>query len=137
MDVNIEADDFDTGEIAREYVVQEVLQTAFDRAYAQLEEKQLHQEIVEFTVNSCFNSCMALLELTFVSREAQPLDPEPLSEASWQLEEQPQPCAQDTWMRGVVPKRWNQQRQAVAGVEGAKPGTLILQFYTFVLHCMV
>ena len=110
MDINIEADDFETGEIAREYIVQEVLQTAFDRAYAQLDEQKLQQDIANYTVTTCMGSCIALLEMTFVSREAQPLEPDPLSEASWQAEEQPQPCAQDTWMRGVVPKRWNQQR---------------------------
>ena len=111
MDLNIESDEFESGEIAREYAIQEALLEAFDRAEQQADERQLYRDVVSHTVTSCMQSCVSLLEMTFVTREAQPLQPDPLSGSSWQPDAEPLPCAPDTWMRGVIQIRQPQQRQ--------------------------
>ncbi|DBA74158.1 hypothetical protein WJX77_012011 [Trebouxia sp. C0004] len=117
MDINVESEDFESGEIARSYAVQEALQTAFDSAYQQADERQLHADVVGYTVDSCMKSCVSLLEMTFVSRERQPLDPDPLTETSWQPDPEAQPCAPDTWMRGVIQVR-QPQRQPIVSTTG-------------------
>ena len=114
MDFNIESEDFESGEIARAYAVQEALQTAFDSAYQQADEQQLHADVISYTVDSCMQSCVSLLEMTFVSREIQPLDPDPLTETSWQPDPEAQPCAPDTWMRGVIQVRQPQRQPSVS-----------------------
>jgi len=114
MDINIESEDFESGEIARAYAVQEALQTAFDSAYQQADEQQLHADVISYTVDSCMQSCVSLLEMTFVSREIQPLDPDPLTETSWQPDPEAQPCAPDTWMRGVIQVRQPQRQPSVS-----------------------
>ena len=121
MDFNIESDDFESGEIAREYAVQEAFLSAFDRAEQQTDERQLHRDVVSHTIESCMQSCVSLLEMTFVAREAQPLQPDPLSENSWQPDAEPRPCAPDTWMRGVIQIGKPQQRQlsSLAAGKGA------------------
>lgn len=111
MDINIESDDFESGEIAREYAVQEALSAALDRAEQQTDERQLHRDVVSHTVECCMQSCVSVVEMTFVTREPQPLDPDPLSESSWQPDTEAPPCAPDTWMRGVIQIRKPQQRQ--------------------------
>ena len=120
MDFNIESEDFESGEIARAYAVQEALHTAFDKAYTQADERQLHTDVVAYTVETCMQSCVSLLEMTFVARERQPLDPNPLLQSSWQPDAEPQPCAADTWMRGVIQVRQPQQRQLSATTTGAE-----------------
>ncbi len=121
MDLNIESEDFESGEIARAYAVQDALQTAFDSAYQQADEQQLHDDIITRTVESCMQSCVSLLEMTFVARERQPLDPDPLTESSWQPDTEAQPCAPDTWMRGVIQIRQPQHLQSSASTSGAGP----------------
>ena len=111
MDLDIESDEFESGEIAREYAIQEALLTALDRAEQQADARELYRDVVDHTVSSCMQSCVSLLEMTFVTREAQPLQPDPLSESSWQPDAEPLPCAPDTWMRGVIQMKQPQQRQ--------------------------
>lgn len=119
MELNIESDEFEAGEIAREYAVQEALLTALDRADEQIYELQLHRDVVSHTVECCMQSCTALVEMTFVSRETHPLDPDPLAESSWQPDIEPLPCAPDTWMRGVIQVKKPQQRQTSSISTGA------------------
>lgn len=102
MDVNIDSNDFESGEIAREYAIQEALLIALDRAEQQADEQQLYRDVISHTVECCMQSCASLVEMTFVTREAQPLDPDPLSESSWHPDAEASPCAPDTWMRGVI-----------------------------------
>lgn len=120
MDLNIESEEFESGEIGRAYAVQEALQAAFDSAYQEADERQLHTDIVSYTVDSCMQSCVSLLEMTFVARESHPLDPEPLTESSWQPDTEAQPCAPDTWMRGVIQLKQPQQRQLGPTVTGLR-----------------
>ena len=49
MDFNIESTDFESGEIAREYAIQEALLTALDVAEQQADERQLHRDVVSHT----------------------------------------------------------------------------------------
>ncbi|DBA83270.1 TPA: hypothetical protein ACH3X2_006773 [Trebouxia sp. C0005] len=116
MDINIESEEFESGEIARAYAVQEALQTAVDSAYQQADERQLHADVISYTVESCMQSCVSLLEMTFVSRE--PLDPDLLTETSWQPDPEAQPCAPDTWMRGVIQVRQPQRQPSVSTTGG-------------------
>ena len=115
MELNIESEDFEAGEIARAYAVQEALQSALDAAYQQADERQLHAEVLAYTVESCMQNCVSLLELTFVARESQPLDPDPLTEASWQSDVEAAPCAPDTWMRGVIRVKQPEARRTTTG----------------------
>ena len=118
MDFNIESTDFESGEIAREYAVQEALLTALDRAEQQADELQLHRDVISHTVECCMQSCLSLVEMTFVTRERQPLDPDPLSENSWQPDVEAPPCAPDTWMRGVVQIKKPKQIQLNSAIPG-------------------
>lgn len=135
MDFNIESTDFEAGEIAREYAIQEALLTALDVAEQQADERQLHRDVVSHTVECCMQSCVSLVEMTFVTRERQPLDPDPLSEDSWQPDVEAPPCAPDTWMRGVIQIRKPQQVQLIFSTTGGHPGFL-LHFFCGNRHMM-
>ena len=121
MELNIEAEDFESGEIARQYAVQEALQAALDSAYQQADERQLHAEVLAYTVDTCMQNCVSLLEMTFVTRETQPLDPDPLTEPSWQPDAEAAPCAPDTWMRGVIQVKQPQPRRLSTSSMGKTP----------------
>ena len=125
MDFNIESNDFESGEIAREYAIQEALLTALDRAEQQADERQLHRDVVSHTVESCMQSCLSLVEMTFVTREGQPLDPDPLSENSWKSDVEAPPCAPDTWMRGVIQVKKPQQIQLSSAITGEHQSFLL------------
>ena len=125
MDLNIDSNDFELGEIAREYAIQEALLTALDRAEQQADEQQLYRDVISHTVECCMQSCASLVEMTFVTREAQPLDPDPLSENSWQPDTEASPCAPDTWMRGVIQIKKPQPVQLSSTLTGEHQTSLL------------
>lgn len=125
MEVNIDSNDFESGEIAREYAIQEALLIALDRAEQQADEQQLYRDVIRHTVECCMQSCASLVEMTFVTREMQPLDPDPLSEHSWHPDAEASPCAPDTWMRGVIQIKKPQPVQLSSTLTGEHQKSLL------------
>ena len=96
-------EDSQSGEIERQYLVQDLLTEALDAAWQSILERELYRQVQQCVVEQCLAASMAAIEMAHVNREPEPADPATTS--SWQPNQQPAPCLPDTWMRGVVQVR--------------------------------
>ena len=96
-------DDSQSGEIERQYLVQDLLTEALDAAWQSILERELYSQVQQCVLEQCLAASMAAIEMAHVNREPEPADPATTS--SWQPNQQPAPCLPDTWMRGVVQVR--------------------------------
>ena len=96
-------DDSQSGEIERQYLVQDLLTEVLHAAWQSILERELNRQVQQCVVEQCLAASMAAIEMAHANREPEPADPATTS--SWQPKQQPAPCLPDTWMRGVVQVR--------------------------------
>ena len=96
-------DDSQSGEIERQFLVQDLLTEALDAAWQSILERELYRQVQQCVVEQCLAASMAAIGMAHVNREPEPADPATTS--SWQPNQQPAPCLADSWMRGVVQVR--------------------------------
>lgn len=99
MDIDIESPDFDTGEIERNFAIQDAVRQLTRRLNSHIEASESRRQAESLVADAVIASSLCVVEMAFIQRQ-ETAEVMQLSSPSWQPDREPEPSVLDTWVRG-------------------------------------